>query len=119
MGAVLDQEEAKKFLCGKPEEKYAFFLKATELERIDRSYAATVDNIQELDETNVRVKHAMAPAMEKVEVEQMHLKKIELKLNKRQQELVQADSIANADGTKEKELQESLNELSAEAKLAA
>ena len=48
-----------------------------------------------------------------------HLKKIELKLNKRQQELVQADSIANADGTKEKELQESLNELSAEAKLAA
>ena len=65
--AVLDQEEAKKFLCGKPEEKYAFFLKATELERIDRSYAATVDNIQELDETNVRVKHAMAPAMENVQ----------------------------------------------------
>ena len=34
--AVLDQEESKKFLMGKPEDKYNFFCKATELERIDK-----------------------------------------------------------------------------------
>jgi predicted nuclease with TOPRIM domain len=35
-------------LTGKPEDKYAFFTKATELERIDRSYATTLDNINDL-----------------------------------------------------------------------
>ena len=55
--AVLDQEEAKTFLCGKPKEKYTFFLKATELERISRSYATAVDNIQELDESVVRLQN--------------------------------------------------------------
>mmetsp|Transcript_5446 Transcript_5446/g.7921 ORF Transcript_5446/g.7921 Transcript_5446/m.7921 type:complete len:1195 (+) Transcript_5446:75-3659(+) len=64
--AVLDQEEAKKFLCGKPEDKYAFFTKATDLERIDRSYATVVDNIQELDETKARVQNNMRPAAENV-----------------------------------------------------
>lgn len=53
--AVLDQEEAKKFLTGKPEDKYAFFTKATELERIDRYYANVVDNISELETTCERV----------------------------------------------------------------
>jgi len=57
---VLDQEEAKKFLNGKPEDKYAFFCKATELERMDRSYAAVWDNIQELNETRERTRNAMA-----------------------------------------------------------
>lgn len=41
-----------------------------------------------------------------------------MKLNKRQQELVQADSFSNTDETKVKEFQDKLNELSAEAKLA-
>lgn len=45
--AVLDQEEAKKFLTGKAEDKYEFFTKATELERLDRVYANTTDNILE------------------------------------------------------------------------
>lgn len=47
--AVLDQEEAKKFLTGKAEDKYEFFLKATDLERLDRKYSAAVDHINELD----------------------------------------------------------------------
>jgi len=45
--AVLDQEEAKKFLTGKAEDKYEFFTKATELERLDRTYASISDNIKE------------------------------------------------------------------------
>ena len=47
--AVLDQEEAKKFLTGKPEDKYNFFTKATDLERLDRSYADIYDNIENLN----------------------------------------------------------------------
>ena len=50
--AVLDQEEAKKFLTGKAEDKYAFFMKATELERVDRTYADTVDKVHTLDAMN-------------------------------------------------------------------
>lgn len=64
--AVLDQEEAKKFLTGKPEDKYNFFTKATELERIDRSYASVVDNVDELQATNDRVRAKMSGAMENV-----------------------------------------------------
>lgn len=47
--AVLDQEESKKFLTGKPEDKYAFFCKATELERISRQYSSTNDSIEDLE----------------------------------------------------------------------
>jgi chromosome segregation ATPase len=47
--AILDQEEAKKFLTGKAEDKYNFFMKATELERIDRTYASTLDKVADLD----------------------------------------------------------------------
>jgi structural maintenance of chromosomes protein 6 len=57
--AVLDQEEAKKFLMGKAEDKYNFFMKATELERVDRTYASTVDTIVELDATNERIKESL------------------------------------------------------------
>lgn len=32
--AVLDQENSKKFLQGSDEDKYAFFMKATDLDRI-------------------------------------------------------------------------------------
>ena len=47
--AILDQEEAKKFLTGKAEAKYKFFMKATELERLDNIYASTLDKVDELD----------------------------------------------------------------------
>jgi structural maintenance of chromosomes protein 6 len=53
--AILDQEEAKKFLTGKSEDKYAFFMKATELERIDRTIAATTDKVMELQEQEQRM----------------------------------------------------------------
>lgn len=46
--AVLDQEEAKKFLTGQAKDKYGFFIKATELERMDHSHANVVDNIHSL-----------------------------------------------------------------------
>ena len=59
--AVLDQEEAKKFLCGKPEDKYNFFTKATELERMDRAYASLSDNIADMAEAAVRIKETLAP----------------------------------------------------------
>jgi len=57
--AVLDQEEAKKFLTGKSEDKYNFFTKATELERIDRSYASVVDNINMLDDNKKKVEESL------------------------------------------------------------
>jgi chromosome segregation ATPase len=58
--AVLDQEEAKKFLTGRPQDKYDFFAKATELERIDNTYAGTVDNLVELDEQNTKNKENLS-----------------------------------------------------------
>lgn len=57
--AILDQEEAKKFLTGKSEDKYAFFMKATELERIDRNIAATVDKIAELEDQEKRMERTL------------------------------------------------------------
>lgn len=57
--AVLDQEEAKKFLTGKEEDKYAFFTKATELERLDRTYASIQDNIEEQAEARDRAMQAI------------------------------------------------------------
>ena len=63
--AVLDQEEAKKFLTGKPEDKYAFFTKATELERLDRSYAITSDNMEETRQAAEEYRIQIEPAKEK------------------------------------------------------
>ncbi len=57
--AILDQEEAKKFLTGKSEDKYAFFMKATELERIDRNIASTVDKIAELEDQETRMERTL------------------------------------------------------------
>lgn len=57
--AVLDQEEAKKFLTGKEEDKYAFFTKATELERLDHTYASIQDNIEEQREAKNRAMDAI------------------------------------------------------------
>lgn len=64
--AVLDQEEAKKFLTGKPQDKYNFFMKATELERIDCSYAAVIDNIATLRDTSDRAQQQIAGAVTNV-----------------------------------------------------
>ncbi|KAL9181634.1 hypothetical protein ACHAXT_010439 [Thalassiosira profunda] len=62
--AVLDQEEAKKFLTGKAEDKYAFFTKATELERLDNCYASIQDNILEQEATGARAKENINGAIE-------------------------------------------------------
>eukprot|EP00571_Detonula_confervacea_P004119 CAMPEP_0172311834 /NCGR_PEP_ID=MMETSP1058-20130122/15802_1 /TAXON_ID=83371 /ORGANISM="Detonula confervacea, Strain CCMP 353" /LENGTH=1228 /DNA_ID=CAMNT_0013025129 /DNA_START=30 /DNA_END=3716 /DNA_ORIENTATION=+ len=62
--AVLDQEEAKKFLTGKAEDKYAFFTKATELERLDRTYASIKDNILEQVDTQQRARENIGGAIE-------------------------------------------------------
>jgi len=59
--AVLDQEEAKKFLCGKPEDKYNFFTKATELERMDRAYANLTDNIADMSTAAGRILETLKP----------------------------------------------------------
>lgn len=62
--AVLDQEEAKKFLTGKEEDKYAFFTKATELERLDSTYASIADNIEEQKEARQRASDALESTKE-------------------------------------------------------
>jgi chromosome segregation ATPase len=66
--AVLDQEEAKKFLTGRPEDKYAFFTKATDLERMDRKYGETVDNINELIDALEKMEKAIDPLERNVHV---------------------------------------------------
>ncbi len=82
--AVLDQEEAKKFLTGKEEDKYAFFVKATELERLDRAYASVKDNILEQQALQERAREGVRGAIEntkrlKVEWEQFReLDKLEI-----------------------------------------
>ena len=63
--AVLDQEEAKKFLTGKAEDKYAFFTKATELERLDRVYANINDTIIDQENSMTRAKEGLNPAIER------------------------------------------------------
>lgn len=65
--AILDQEEAKKFLTGKPSDKYNFFMKATELERIDRSYSVLIDKKSDLEKQSVTLHSALASDMELVE----------------------------------------------------
>jgi structural maintenance of chromosomes protein 6 len=63
--AVLDQEEAKKFLTGKAQDKYSFFLKATELERINRVYASTLDSVEEMADLSHKVKQNVVTLQEK------------------------------------------------------
>ena len=62
--AVLDQEEAKKFLTGKDEDKYDFFTKATELERLDRCYASIADSILEQKEVQGRARDNIQGSVE-------------------------------------------------------
>jgi chromosome segregation ATPase len=84
--AILDQEEAKKFLTGKAEDKYAFFMKATELERIDRTYACTIDKVFDLDEQSSRMNQGLEADMQlvkdtKLQYEQhQEIEKLEKKL---------------------------------------
>jgi structural maintenance of chromosomes protein 6 len=84
--AVLDQEEAKKFLMGKAEDKYDFFMKATELERVDRSYASTVDTVHDMVQSNDRMRDGLQQKMEQVDIlkkkyeEHLEIDKLEEKL---------------------------------------
>ena len=64
--AVLDQEEAKKFLTGKPEDKYKFFCKATELERMDRTYLNVVEHMQELSTKQQHLEKKVQPSLDQV-----------------------------------------------------
>lgn len=57
--SVLDQEESKKFLTGKPGDKYAFFMKATELERIDMTYSSASDKIEELQDAQEKISRSI------------------------------------------------------------
>jgi hypothetical protein len=64
--AVLDQEEAKKFLMGKPEDKYNFFMKATELDRLDRTYANIQDNLLQMEEDQNRIRKSLETSKQRV-----------------------------------------------------
>jgi DNA repair exonuclease SbcCD ATPase subunit len=85
--AVLDQEEAKKFLTGKAEDKYAFFMKATDLERVDRTYAQTVDHVQDLRDSQENIKDTLQMSQKQVDDlmkkwdAHQHLDKMENKLS--------------------------------------
>ena len=76
--AVLDQEEAKKFLCGKPEDKYAFFVKATELERLDKTYAHIKDNIMDMSDACDRIRGDLGPLGDQVKQYEREYKKFEV-----------------------------------------
>lgn len=65
--AVLDQEEAKKFLMGKAEDKYKFFEKATELERLSRTFASTSDTVAELTDSHNQIQDTLDRDNERVQ----------------------------------------------------
>jgi structural maintenance of chromosomes protein 6 len=66
--AVLDQEEAKKFLTGKAEDKYNFFTKATELDRVDQTYKTSLDTLEEMANTQFRAKKSIDLELQRVKV---------------------------------------------------
>mmetsp|Transcript_18798 Transcript_18798/g.52504 ORF Transcript_18798/g.52504 Transcript_18798/m.52504 type:complete len:1214 (+) Transcript_18798:218-3859(+) len=57
--AILDQEDAKKFLTGKAEAKYAFFMKATELERLDNKFASTMEEVLQMKTQAARLEKSL------------------------------------------------------------
>ena len=73
--SILDQEDAKKFITGKSQDKYNFFLKATDLERLDNSYAQTINDIEEM-ETNCNRKQ------DSLSVQQEHVKNLKARYEK-------------------------------------
>lgn len=84
--AVLDQEEAKKFLTGKPEDKYAFYAKATELERLDRQYASIYDKIEQMSDNKRKVENGLMPKKEIVDKLKKEWEQFEI-LDKMEQKL--------------------------------
>lgn len=156
--AVLDQEEAKKFLTGKEEDKYQFFTKATELERLDRTYASIQDNIEEQREARDRALTALEGTKEnakrlkkeweqfqeldkleaecqqaralcgwathaefswELEAEKKNRAKHQKNLEKRQNELVEAERTVNVTDDEEIAAKDRLKELGEEANEAA
>jgi structural maintenance of chromosomes protein 6 len=75
--AILDQEEAKKFLTGKASDKYNFFMKATELERIDVSYRNAVEQLEEMDQQAERLQDSAMADKEIMEEAKKEVKKHE------------------------------------------
>lgn len=71
---------------GKAEDKYNFFMKATELERVDRSYASSIDTVHEMMNSNERIKEGLKQKMDQVDVlkkkyeEHLEIDKLEDKL---------------------------------------
>ena len=74
--AILDQEEAKKFLTGKSSEKYSFFMKATELERIDRTYSTSIQHVNELETQKQRMDNGLDGDKELVAKAEQDWKKV-------------------------------------------
>ena len=94
--SILDQEESKKFLCGKPEDKYRFFMKATDLERMDVHYAETIEKLKELEGAKAVADDSLQPLQETVEAARKRWKqhdavnKLEKKVREAQYELAWA-----------------------------
>ena len=87
--AILDQEEAKKFLTGKDSAKYEFFMKATELARVNRTLQSTMDTIERQEELSRKQHDILQPKIdhcqglkqkwkEAQELEKLQLKKFKL-----------------------------------------
>jgi structural maintenance of chromosomes protein 6 len=73
--AILDQEEAKKFLTGKASDKYDFFMKATELERIDVSYRNAMEQLDEMDQQAERLHESVLADKEILDEAKKEVKK--------------------------------------------
>jgi predicted nuclease with TOPRIM domain len=71
---------------GKAEDKYDFFMKATELERVDRSYASTLDTVMDMEAANDRIKEGLSQKVDQVDIlkkkyeEHLEVDKLEDKL---------------------------------------
>ena len=65
--SVLDQEEAKKFLTGHARDKYNFFMKATELERISAKHADAVEEIHKLNQQHDKMKASLNEECQRVD----------------------------------------------------
>ena len=54
---ILSQEDSKKFLMGKPQDKYSFFTKATELDRLESGHFDILEQIANLDQQSYRIRN--------------------------------------------------------------
>jgi chromosome segregation ATPase len=87
----LDQENAKKFLLGKAEDKYIFFMKATELARVDTSLRAIADKIDELRTSYHKISGGVSRKEEQVDQLTLKCKEHE-KLGKMKLKLMQTQA---------------------------